>query len=157
MSNLEQNISEAILNSIDVIIDKRLSELNYSETIKGVIIDDSKASKGIYSVRYETSIFNAYTKDTTLKKGNLVQVLISSKNSSDARIILNKVVTEEDEFLTKTEYSKDIDVTKNLFEVALDTNKNLLANSTSEEKLLWSSTSTHDFSRYTKLNVEANF
>ena len=72
MSSLEQNISDAILNSIDVIVDKKISELNYSETIKGIIIDDSKASKGIYSVRYETSIFDAYTKDTSLKKGDSV-------------------------------------------------------------------------------------
>lgn len=156
MSNFEENISDAILKSIDVIVDKKISELNYNETIKGVIIDDSRASKGVYNVKYETSDFIAYTTDTSLKNGDLVQVLISSNDSSDTRTIINKIVTEEDEYLRKNDYTKYIDVTNNLLDTILDTNKNLLANGVSEEKLLWSNVSTHNFSEYTKLNLEAD-
>ena len=34
-TNLEQTLSDAILKSVDIIVDKKLSELEYNTTING--------------------------------------------------------------------------------------------------------------------------
>lgn len=157
MSNLEQSISDAILQSVDILVDKKISELNYSQTIKGLIVDDIKASKGVYEVKYESSTFTAYTSDTTLKNGDLVQVLISSNDSSETRVIINKIVVNDEDYLSNNEFLNYIKATDNLIDSMLDSNKRLVANSEIEENLLWSYAGTQKFEKYSRISLEAEF
>ena len=60
----------------------------------------------MYSIEYETSVFTAYTTDTSLKKGDYVQVLISNNNSTETRVIINKIVQDIDEYLTSDDLNK---------------------------------------------------
>ena len=157
MSDFEQQMSEAILNSIDVIVDKKISELDYNKTIKGLIIDDSQASKGVYSIEYETSVFTAYTTDTSLKKGDYVQVLISNNNSTETRVIINKIVQDIDEYLTSDDLNKYLDLSGNLVFSPMTNAKSLTANSSLEEKMLWSYAGTKNFGRFDKIYLKAQF
>lgn len=155
-TNFEQSMSDNILKTIDILVDKKLDELEYNTTINGQIVDASKAEKGVYTVKYETSTFTAYTTDTSLIENDIVQVLISHNNSNDTRIILNKIVAHEDEYLTNTTFKDYINVTGNLTDVILDTNKSILANGGIEEKLLWQYSDSKDLKSYTQIKLEVD-
>ena len=157
-TNLEQTLSDAILKSVDIIVDKKLSELEYNTTINGQIVDDSKSKNGIYTVKYETSTFIAYSSDTSLVKGDIVQVLISNNNSSDTRIILNKVISEETQPYDFNENFKNfLDMTGNLTDVILNTSKSLIANNDIEENILWQYSDIKELQNYTQIKLEADF
>ena len=157
-TNLEQTLSDAILKSVDIIVDKKLSELEYNTTINGQIVDDSKSKNGIYTVKYETSTFVAYSSDISLVNGDIVQVLISNNNSSDTRIILNKVISEETQPYDFNENFKNfLDMTGNLTDVILNTSKSLIANNDIEENILWQYSDIKELQNYTQIKLEADF
>ena len=157
-TNLEQTLSDAILKSVDIIVDKKLSELEYNTTINGQIVDDSKSKNGIYTVKYETSTFVAYSSDISLANGDIVQVLISNNNSSDTRIILNKVISEETQPYDFNENFKNfLDMTGNLTDVILNTSKSLIANNDIEENILWQYSDIKELQNYTQIKLEADF
>ena len=59
MANDTNSAMDNLFQAIDIIVGERLSELKYDRTIKVTIIDDSQASKGIYTVTDGSSNFTA--------------------------------------------------------------------------------------------------
>jgi hypothetical protein len=83
-----------IFESIDIIIDARLRELNLDRTIICTIKDNSERLAGKYTVSYNTATFFAYCADTTLNINDLVYVGVPESNYSNAYIITKKLQTE---------------------------------------------------------------
>lgn len=85
MSDLQQIICEAV----DIIVNKRLAELNFNKTIRGEILACTDQLTGQYSVRYEDSIITAYSNSPTIKyeSGDKVFILIPDNDFSNRKTI----------------------------------------------------------------------
>lgn len=86
MNSIEKNICEAI----DIIVQKAVSEAQYDKTIQGTIIKCVDIERGKYSVRYQDSIFYAYSNnsETTYLNGTNVYILIPGNDMSKVKTIL---------------------------------------------------------------------
>ena len=61
--------SEILMQSMDILVAKRLSELQFDKTINCQITDTSTADKGEYEVTDGATTFTAYSRDVTYKTG----------------------------------------------------------------------------------------
>lgn len=50
------NINDQILESIDIIVDKKIENLKFDKTIEAVVIEIVDAEQGKYRIRYKDSI-----------------------------------------------------------------------------------------------------
>lgn len=90
MLNNSNQISEAILNAIDIISDKKISKAEFSSTIQGTIVDCKDASLGKYLVKYQDSLLEAYSTSpsVTYSKDSLVYIFIPDGNLKEYKVIL---------------------------------------------------------------------
>ncbi len=90
MLNNSNQISEAILNAIDIISDKKISKAEFSSTIQGTIIDCKDASLGKYLVKYQDSLLEAYSTSpsVTYSKDSLVYIFVPDGNLKEYKVIL---------------------------------------------------------------------
>ena len=91
------DISENIYRAIDTIVDARLQNINFNSTILCTIIDDSKASSGIYTVDNAGIKFQATSLDKSLRNNDQVYVTIPNNDFSAQKIILCKKDDFEEE------------------------------------------------------------
>lgn len=157
MSTMEEIISDNILEAIDTVLQKQLSELDYDKTVEAKITDNSKSSEGFYTVFYGTSFFDAYSKDTTFSIGDTVQILIPNNDSGKTKIILGKIANKDEIYNIEEPFKNFVSVTKNLIETVLNNNKSLTANGSVEEKLLWEYIGNLDLSIYSTIGLQASF
>ena len=155
----EEIISEPLLKSIQLMTEKTIEDLDYSKVIEAQIIDDSRGSKGIYTVLYGVSSFEAFSKDTSFSNGDLVQIIFPNKNNDGTKIILGKSAKiDEKEYIIDDSFEKYINITGNLIELMLNSNKSLLANGDTREKLLWRYIGNpQDLLNYSTIGLEAGF
>lgn len=92
-TSIEKNICEAV----DIIVKKALSEASYDKTIQAIVIECVDALSGKYKIRYQDSIFYAYSNniDTTYNKNASVYVLFPGNDSSKDKTILGTVKNPE--------------------------------------------------------------
>jgi hypothetical protein len=65
------NYAENICESIEIISKSLLEGLSYDKTVVCTIIDDSKRSKGIYTVKEGMgATYEAYSENTQYRKNN---------------------------------------------------------------------------------------
>ena len=86
MGQLENNI----LQAIDIIVNKTVSDAGYDRTIQAVIVECTDKTIGEYKVKYQDGMFYAYSENTdaTYTKGSSVYVLVPGNDMSrDKRII----------------------------------------------------------------------
>ena len=90
MLNNSNQISEAILNAIDIISDKKISKAEFSSTIQGTIIDCKDASLGKYLVKYQDSLLEAYSTSpsVTYSKDSLVYIFVPDGDLKEYKVIL---------------------------------------------------------------------
>lgn len=90
MLNNSNQISEAILNAIDIISDKKISKAEFSSTIQGTIVDCKDASLGKYLVKYQDSLLEAYSTSpsVTYSKDSLVYIFVPDGNLKEYKVIL---------------------------------------------------------------------
>ena len=84
-----------LFDSIGIIVDAKLAQLNSNITVVATVTDISKRDQGIYSVTYDSAVFTANGADSSLKLGDLVYVGIPDKNYTNAYIICKKVQEEK--------------------------------------------------------------
>ena len=90
----EKEINNAILNAIDILINRRLETSNFNTTIYGIIEENIKGNQ--YKVTYQDSSIIAYS-NTDKKSGVGVYVLITNGDINEAKFILGS--TEPNCFL----------------------------------------------------------
>lgn len=87
------NISEQILQAVEIIADKKIEELQFDKTIKAKIYSIVDLDTGEYKVRYNGNIFSAFANDLkqTYKIDEWVYVNVPEGNFSDKKLIMSVV------------------------------------------------------------------
>jgi hypothetical protein len=92
----EKEINNAILNAIDILINRRLETSNFNTTIYGIIEENIEGNQ--YKVTYQDSSIVAYSStDKKYKPGVGVYVLITNGDINETKFILGS--TEPNCFL----------------------------------------------------------
>lgn len=96
------DLIDNILDSISLIVDKKIESLKFDKTSICTVLDDSKANQGKYLVTDGYSNFYAYSSDTAYKRGNVVNVNIPNGDYSETKYIigLNMAASNNDSSLT---------------------------------------------------------
>ena len=89
-------ISDQIVEAINIIAKKKIEAISFDTTIEATIIDDSRASEGIYMVSNGSASFEAVSTETGYKKNNAVLVTIPQGDYSKQKIIAGKQVNKTD-------------------------------------------------------------
>ncbi len=87
------NISEQLLQAMDVLVDNKISKLEYDKTIKAKITEIVNLDAGEYKVRYSGNIFSAFANDlkTAYKVDDSVYVVVPEGNFSGKKLITSLV------------------------------------------------------------------
>ena len=155
--------NEIICTAIDTIVSSRIEQLQYDITKVCLIDDDSMAAQGKYIVADGAAKYEAFTNDTSLRKGNSVQVLIPNGDYNMQKTIISRIAAND---TTPYNYISPMDVmlkiTDNIFLGAPVVG--LLANEDSPkgEESVSKSIQIHrvsnlqDLGGYTRLGLEAD-
>ena len=86
-------VAENLLDAVDILVDGKLSKLQYNKTIRGRIAELVDDSIGQYKIQYQNSYFTAYSTDSNAKyqKGSEVYVEILSGDFEKNALILGTV------------------------------------------------------------------
>ena len=87
------DLIDNILDSISLIVDKKIESLKFDKTSICTVLDDSKANQGKYLVTDGYSNFYVYSSDTTYKRGNVVNVNIPNGDYSETKYIIGLNMT----------------------------------------------------------------
>ena len=94
-------IEQQICDAIDVLINKRVANLQFDKTVRATIKSIEDASIGKYLVQYQDSSFYAYSDpDKSYKVGAQVYVEIPSSDFNKTKIIIGSVKKLGTEYLT---------------------------------------------------------
>lgn len=87
------NISEQLLQAMDIAIDSKISKLQFDKTIKAKVYNIVDLDTGEYRVKYTGNIFSAFSGDLTkiYKIGDDVYIKVPEGNFSNKKIIEGKV------------------------------------------------------------------
>ena len=82
-------VADNLLDAVDILIDNKVSDLQFNKTIRGKIAEVIDESIGQYKIQYQNSYFTAYSKDTskTYMNNAVVYVLIPENNTSNRMFI----------------------------------------------------------------------
>ena len=87
------DLIDNILDSISLIVDKKIESLKFDKTSICTVLDDSKAYQGKYLVTDGYSSFYVYSNDTAYKRGNVVNVNIPNGDYSETKYIVGLNMT----------------------------------------------------------------
>lgn len=94
-------IEQQICDAIDVLISKRVANLQFDKTVRATIKSIEDASIGKYLVQYQDSSFYAYSDpDKSYKVGAQVYVEIPSSDFNKTKLIIGSVKKLGEEYLT---------------------------------------------------------
>lgn len=90
------NITEQILNAIDLIAEDKVSKLHFDKTVQAKIYSIVDSDTGEYKVRYNGNIFSAFAEDPsqTYKIDDLVYVKVPEGDFSNKKIITSLVTAQ---------------------------------------------------------------
>lgn len=90
------NISEQLLQAIDIVAEQKLTQLKFDKTIQATIYSIVDVDNGEYKVKYSGNIFSAYSSDTTktYKANDEVYVTVPEGNFSSRKLITSKVTSD---------------------------------------------------------------
>lgn len=99
------SISEQLLQAMEIVVDEKITKLEYDKTIKGKIYSIVNLDTGEYKVRYNGNIFSAFANDLskTYKVNDQVYVNVPEGNFSNRKIITSKV---SDQSLSQNQLAK---------------------------------------------------
>lgn len=89
-----KEIQDAICTAIEVIVDKKLQQLDFNYTVKAKVLAAPASPGGRYYIEYQGERFRAYAidKDHTYHENDTVYVLWTNNgNSNFDKIILAKI------------------------------------------------------------------
>lgn len=90
------DVAEEICQSIDIILQERLRSLPYDKTIIATVTDNSKATKGIYTLSSDTnSKFTAYSERSDWKIDDKVYVRIPQGDYGAQKVIVGAYIYTE--------------------------------------------------------------
>ena len=69
-------VAETILDAVDILMDKKVSELQFNKTVRAKIAEVLDPSIGKYKVQYQNGYFTAYASDSNLRYQRGVEVYV---------------------------------------------------------------------------------
>lgn len=87
---MANKISEQLFEAMDVLIGKRILDVEKDKTILCTIDDTTNASKGEYTVSNASARFTAYSENTKYRVGQNVWVLIPNGDYNNDKLIISK-------------------------------------------------------------------
>ena len=171
---------ELFCQAVDTILQERLNELSFDQTIVCTIIDNSNKANGIYRVSNGSAKFDAYSSDTTYSNNTNVYVQIPRGDWSEQKIILSKKPDDADKPISYVDpFDSFVDITGNVITQTpksfglLANNKDLDGDGVIDDEpindrvIIWSyncpDSSTQykengpDLAGYTRLGIKASF
>lgn len=91
---MNENISESIFKSIDIILSTRLEDIAFDETIVCTVVDDSNKKNGEYYVTNGSTKFKVYSDTDKYRNNNQVRVQIPKGDWTQKKFILGQYVDE---------------------------------------------------------------
>ena len=90
------NISEQLLQAMDIVMEQKLTQLQYDKTIQAKVYSVVDIDTGEYKVRYNGNIFSAFSNDTskTYKVNDAVYVSVPEGNFSNKKLITSLVTAD---------------------------------------------------------------
>ena len=101
------DLIDNILDSISLIVDKKIESLKFDKTSICTVLDDSKAHQGKYLVTDGYSSFYVYSNDTAYKRGNVVNVNIPNGDYSETKYIVGLNMTENNNGSSLTDKTQE--------------------------------------------------
>ena len=113
------NISEQLLKAMDIIVDQKLTQLQYDKTIQAKIYSVVDVDTGEYKVKYNGNIFSAFSNDTTktYKANDAVYVSVPEGDFSGKKIITSLVTADSLSSQQLTDLSNSITEVSPTFDV----------------------------------------
>lgn len=152
-------ITNPLLESMSMIAQSAIKDLQYDNTIRCTVVDASRAKEGIYKVSNGVTIFTAYS-TTNYSKNTEVYVTIPQGDMTNDKVIVGKVVKDKNEpYVYASPFETYINATGNLIPVAIaNEGHGLLTNGKQTTILVWSK----DYTKtplvgYTRLGLAADF
>lgn len=108
------NISEQLLQAMDIITEEKVRQLKYDKTIQATVYSIVDVDAGEYKVRYNGNIFSAFSEDTSKSYSikDVVYVKVPEGNFSNKKLITSLVTAKS---LSDVQLS---DLTNSVFEVS---------------------------------------
>lgn len=113
------NISEQLLKAMDIIVDQKLTQLQYDKTIQAKVYSVVDVDTGEYKVKYNGNIFSAFSNDTTktYKANDAVYVSVPEGDFSGKKIITSLVTADSLSSQQLTDLSNSITEVSPTFDV----------------------------------------
>lgn len=144
---------ESIFQGFEILIDKKLEDLEYDKTVICTITDSSDSKNGTYRVTDGSLSYLAYSDKSTYRDGEQVRVNIPQGDFSKRKFIVGKYLADNNN--SSLTYSSPLDqvvnITGNLTSVLGDREFGILANGPEESRILWKQT--FDPERYRDLSA----
>lgn len=113
----KEQTTNQVLESIDIIVNKRLEGLEYDKTELCTIVDVSRASEGIYTVSNGSARFKVYSSITDYKEEQKVYVTIPKGQYNEQKFITGAQVEEDEQnYNYVTPFDSFVPISDNLLE-----------------------------------------
>ena len=98
------NITQSILNSIDILLQKRVSSLQFNKTVRATVVSADNQALNKYTVQYQDAKFDAFASDsnTTYNQGDQVYVVIPNDDYKTNKMIIGTVKQLGSKYLAAT-------------------------------------------------------
>lgn len=90
------DISNQILDAVELLVDKKVSSAKYDKTIQATVISCVDEQTGKYKIKYQGNIFIAYSSDVskTFSNGVSVYVIVPENDFSKTKTIIGSVANK---------------------------------------------------------------
>lgn len=90
------DISNQILDAVELLVDKKVSSAKYDKTIQATIISCVDEQTGKYKIKYQGNIFIAYSSDVskTFSNGASVYVVVPENDFSKTKTIIGSIANK---------------------------------------------------------------
>lgn len=99
------NITENILDAINVIVEEKLKKLDYDKTYKAIVIGTDKRDKGRYNCETEGLKYEAIGAPNEQLIGDIVYVNVPQNNWSKQKNIIGRSVMDENKILAASPFT----------------------------------------------------
>lgn len=136
---MSNNYGEILCQATEILAQHLIDKVAYDSTILCTIINDDEKELGKYRVQNSEAIFDAYTSDTSFKKGNQVYVSIPMGNWNEQKLIVAKKMDNINQPIAyKDPFDSFVNITNNLIGSDLKSQGLIANDSVKKQILLWS-------------------
>ena len=165
---MSNNYGEILCQATEILAQHLIDKVAYDSTILCTIVNDDEKELGKYRVQNSEAIFDAYTSDTSFKKGNQVYVSIPMGNWNEQKLIVAKKMDNINQPIAyKDPFDSFVNITNNLIGSDLKSQGLIANDSIKKQILLWSYNKDDSdaliknngdvFNGYTRLALSADF